>query len=503
MRQLISGALSSVANWIGPAKPPTKSSSGGPRIVRARYDAAQVDNFNERHFALSDGLSARQANSPGVRERLRNYARYEVANNCYARGVANTLADVEIGRGAKVNLPRMIEASRQQRQAAKTVERMFNEWAEEIDLWGKLWTMRVAKLQDGEAVAVFRNNPRLEGLVELDLQLIEAEQLSHGHLHNPLDPNEVDGVLVDDNGNVLEYYVLREHPGDGYQYEWDPITVAPQQVVHWFRVDRPGQLRGIPEITPALPLFAHLRRFTLATVTAAESAADVAGVITSNITPDYDPEDDDEVRDNMNLLDIHRGMWMELPDGRQISQLKAEHPTTTYDGFKRELLGEIGRCLNMPKAIVLADASDYNYASGRLDRQAFDRHIETAQRQCERHVLRKIWRAWWYEASRIEGYLPRGARAYEGMQPRWLWRVLGHVDRQKEESGRAQALENNTTTLAEECGRDGLWWEDVLEQRAFERERIAETMPQQITDNMPTDSADSDELDRSEIDKNA
>ena len=28
-------------------------------------------------------------------------------------------------------------------------------------------------------------------------------------------------------------------------------------VIHAFRPDRPGQRRGVPEITPALPLFAH------------------------------------------------------------------------------------------------------------------------------------------------------------------------------------------------------------------------------------------------------
>ena len=38
--------------------------------------------------------------------------------------------------------------------------------------------------------------------------------------------------------------------------------------------DRPGQARGIPDITPALPLFAQLRRFTLAVLAAAETAAD-------------------------------------------------------------------------------------------------------------------------------------------------------------------------------------------------------------------------------------
>jgi capsid protein len=47
-------------------------------------------------------------------------------------------------------------------------------------------------------------------------------------------------------------------------------------VIHWFRKDRPGQNRGLPDILPALPLFAQLRRYTQAVLAAAESAANVA-----------------------------------------------------------------------------------------------------------------------------------------------------------------------------------------------------------------------------------
>jgi len=56
----------------------------------------------------------------------------------------------------------------------------------------------------------------------------------------------------------------------------DYRAVPANLIWHWFRVDRPGQVRGIPEITPALPLFAQMRRFTLATLDAAEAAADFA-----------------------------------------------------------------------------------------------------------------------------------------------------------------------------------------------------------------------------------
>ncbi len=444
------------------------------RAIQARYDAAVVDKHNERHFAMADGLSAKAANAPGVRERLRNFSRYEVANNCYARGMINTLADVEIGYGAVIHLPRPRGASKRLRDAIKFVESEFENWAIECGLWEKLWTGRIAKAQDGEGCFVFRYNPSLESMVTLDLQPIEADQLSHGSAGDPMDPNFVDGIEVDDFGNPLRYFVLPEHPGDAMSVDQEPIPVPARQFVHWYRVDRPGMLRGLPEIMPALPLFAQLRRVTLAILTAYESAADVAAVIKSNFTPEYD-EGDLDAAEAMNLIDMHRGMFMELPDGRDISQVKAEHPTTTYEMFKTEILSEAGRCLQLSRAYALANASGYNYSSVRHDGRGVDRHVEAAHWQCEQQALRKVWRAWWSEASRITGYIDEQAiAAIEGVLPKWLWRQLGHVDRQKEEAGRETALQNNTTTLAEECGREGLHWEDVLEQRAAERARAQE-----------------------------
>jgi hypothetical protein len=61
------------------------------RVVRGRYDAAQTTSDNERHWANADFLAADAANSPEVRRALRCRARYEVANNSYAKGHADTV----------------------------------------------------------------------------------------------------------------------------------------------------------------------------------------------------------------------------------------------------------------------------------------------------------------------------------------------------------------------------------------------------------------------------
>ena len=63
----------------------------------ARYDAAVTTDDNRRHWADA-------AASADVRRTLRNRARYEVANNSYARGIVLTLANDTVGTGPRLQL---------------------------------------------------------------------------------------------------------------------------------------------------------------------------------------------------------------------------------------------------------------------------------------------------------------------------------------------------------------------------------------------------------------
>ena len=121
-------------------------------VLRGRYDAAVTNAENARHWANADGLSADAAASPSVRRTLRNRARYEVANNSYARGIVLTLANDTVGTGPRLQL------LTGDGQANRIVEQAFVRWAREIRLPEKLRTMRMAKATDGEAFAVLRYN---------------------------------------------------------------------------------------------------------------------------------------------------------------------------------------------------------------------------------------------------------------------------------------------------------------------------------------------------------
>jgi len=247
------------------------------RVIRARYDAAQTTPDNMRHWAMADGLSADAATAADIRKKLRERARYEVANNSYAKGIVLTIANDCIGTGPRLQL--LSNSGDVNHQ----VEETFEVWAKETDLAEKLRTMRMAKSTDGEAFAVLAYNPVLESPVKLDVQPIEADRISSPwadlSLMNVQADAEVDGIFLDTFGNPHTYCILRRHPGafGGWGGEYDLVDAG--GIIHWYRADRAGQHRGVPEITPALPLFAQLRRYTLAVIAAAETAADFAAVL--------------------------------------------------------------------------------------------------------------------------------------------------------------------------------------------------------------------------------
>ncbi len=424
-----------------------------------RYDAAHTTVDNARHWAAADGLSAAAANSCDVRRVLRNRSRYEVANNSYARGISLTLANDCVGTGPRLQ---MLTSDA---NANRLVEQEFFAWADAVGLAEKLRTMRLARVSDGESFGLLTSNPRIDSPVQLDVKLIEAEQVTAPGIE--LDkPRYVDGIQFDQHGNPLSYDVLREHPGDhslSLTENFDTVNAA--AVIHYFRSDRPGQIRGIPDITPALPLFAQLRRFTLAVLAAAETAADFAGILYTDAPAGGEADS----AEPFEPIELEKRMLLTMPGGWKMAQMRSEQPATTYGEFKKEILNEIARCLNMPFNVAAGNSSGYNYASGRLDHQTYFKSIRVEQSQLARVVLDRILHAWLREAVLIEGYLPPSLRTLDAsFEHQWFWDGHEHVDPAKEANAQKIRLANHTTTLAHEFARQGRDWEAELKQRSKE-----------------------------------
>ena len=458
-----------------------KKKTSKPKQLRAKYDAAQTTVDNMRHWAMADAYSADAAMTPDVRRTLRNRSRYEVANNSYAKGMVLTIAGDCVGTGPRLQL--LTERD----EYNSRIEQEFADWCETIDLPQKLRAMRMAKATDGEAFAILVKNPHLQHPVKLDIRLVEADRIATPEMRASLD-NLADGIEFDAYGNPLQYYLLKYHPGDGSFRPGEFEKVPVEAMIHWYRMDRPGQHRGVPETTPALPLFAQLRRYTLAVLAAAETAADFAAVLYT----DSPANGEAQSLEPMDVVPLEKRMATVLADGWKLGQIKAEHPNTTYSEFKREILGEIGRCLLVPVNVLTGDSSQHNYASGRLDHQTYFRSLRIEQSHCAKVVLDKIFNSWMAlrhsKNSRLisldtvntpQRPTEAGFQYWSGSSERldgrsWYWDGMEHVDPLKEANAQSKRLSSLTTNLAAEYARQGKDWEMELRQAARERNLMKE-----------------------------
>lgn len=421
--------------------------------LRARYDAAQTTSENAEHWGQADDLSGTAANSLPVRRILRRRARYECANNCYAAGILLTIANDLVGSGPRLQM------QSEDKEANRKIEKEFAAWCREVRLAQKLRTAVVTKKRDGEVFCRFISNPNHDTPVWLDLELLEQDQVTTPTLV----PTEykIDGITFDQWQNPETYQILRQHPGEQVPiHTWKPDDVPADQVLHWFRVDRPGQRRGVPEITPALPLFAQLRRFTLSVITAAETAADHAAVLESSGTYNADDTDGDiGALSPFDDVSYSRGMLTAVPFGWKLSQLKAEQPTTTYGMFKQEILNEIARCIHVPYNVAAGNSAGYNYSSGRLDHKGYYGAIAIEQSDLELVWLDRIFRAWYAEARLLVNadgtpFVPDVDLRYRP----WVfaWDPPADIDPLKTANADAIGLSNGTRNYAQIANEQGL-----------------------------------------------
>jgi lambda family phage portal protein len=443
--------------------------SAEPVAVRARYDNADTNPENQRHWWAVDALSAKAANSYQVRRTLRMRSRYEVANNPFLFGVVHSNADDLIDTGPTLQVysgdpgyDRAVEAS-------------WREWCAEVGLVARLKTAKVAKSVDGEGFLVLKTVEDLEHPVKLYPCDVEADQVT---TPAPQSVAElwVDGVILHKiTGRPTHYTVLKHHPGDYYFPDLNPYAVekiAARHVVHWFTRSRPGQVRGVPVFTSSLDLFTELRAFRRAVLGAAEVAADYAAVLEQDReTGAYDTDDDtDGEMQAFKRVPVGRKMMTALPPGARMNQFDAKQPTTTYEMFQEKCLGEACRPLNYPLNLALGTSQKFNFSSAKLDHVNYRNGLTIERDDCNKTALEHIFAQWFPEAV-LSGAIPVG----KGLTPprhEWHWPGFEPLDPVTDAQADHERLSNGTDTYQRFWARRGLDWQDVMRQQSREQTAI-------------------------------
>lgn len=421
------------------------------RSHKATYDAARNTAEFSNYWANADRYDADSANCREVRHTLISRSRYEIGNNGFSDGIAQTYATDLIGNAPALRMQTSSVGFNQ------LVELEWYRWCKAIHFRRKLWTMAHAKHSDGESIAVIRRNPRAKHPVLIDLVLYEAEQCQTPYAW--LGEGEVDGIQFDEFGNAVSYRILREHPGTSslIALTEEPESVPAEMVLHWFKLRRPGQHRGVPEMASTLNLGAGARRWREANLTAAERAA----ILTLMMKTQMTPEAAEQVAP-FSTLDIEKGMMSFLPQGWEMQQADGKFPTATYESFHKSLLNEQARPKNMPYNKAACDSSSYNYASGRLDHQTYYAALDVEREDCNDLVLDPLFETWFRVAVARFGWLGGDSTALSpaALSHTWDWPKHRVADVKQEADANRTKLESGQIFIHRLFSDNGWDFED-------------------------------------------
>ena len=247
-----------------------------------------------------------------------------------------------------------------------------------------------------------------------------------------------------------------------------------------------------------------MRRWTLASLGAQEIAAQLAGVLETD-TP---AEDGGTVTaEKMEILEFVRNAIISMPRGWKFSQVDSKQPGQNHIPFKEDLVGEIGRGINMPFTVMSGDARKANFSAAQLERLLYHTALWVERGRMQDICLSPCFEEWIDEAALIDNYLPAGLPPFEDWEVDWHWDGFGAVDPVKDATAKGLRLGKRLSTYASELAADGLDWEEVLEQQAREEE-FARSLGLQlgygetaVSATAAEDPADDEDLDDTKVDQ--
>lgn len=222
----------------------------------------------------------------GTLELMRARSHDEIRNNPWAASAVDNFESQIIGNGIwpHWNLPN-------QPDLKLKIERKFRRWAL-LNNFAALQATAAREIFEGGEVFCRRYiRPSSWNLrIPLEIQLIEGEQVPvflntvrGGQPNCPPDNSIRTGIEFDPSNRITAYHMYREHPGETMFFPMTGLTymrVPASEILHVFKRQRAGMLRGTPHLSAVLNTLHELGKYTDAAVVKKQIQTMFAGFIT-------------------------------------------------------------------------------------------------------------------------------------------------------------------------------------------------------------------------------
>jgi lambda family phage portal protein len=346
---------------------------------RFRYDGATAGRRAHGWYAASTDANVELM---GSLIWLRNRSRDLIRNNPYAARAVEELAGNVVGTGI---VPKA-------KTGNTAIDKIIDaEWPffadgcdtpQRLDFYG-MQTLTVRTMaESGEAIVRFRPRPADAGLrIPLQLQMLEADFLDQARTMGLVNGHVMEGVQFDEMGRRVAYWLFSYHPGGvlilNPRGGIISQPVPADQIMHVYRVLRPGQVRGVPWLAPVMMALRDLDDYCDAERVRKKVEACVTAFVQQPEGIDGDPLGlaGTDPSSGLRVESFQPGMVEYLKPGQEI-KFNNPPPAGGYREYKMTELQGIMAGIGLPYELGTGDMSQVNYSSWRGGMLGFRNTVE-------------------------------------------------------------------------------------------------------------------------------
>jgi lambda family phage portal protein len=424
-------------------------------VTRSFFDGGGWGKrFKKRMPKQTSGNGPSELNVMTLRERVRDLER----NNSWAGRSIDLVVNNVINWGIGFNVY-TIEGGEKHK-----LHDLFDRWANDRNLcdytgqcnFSAMQRMALASVvRDGEVFVAKRKFRGDRKSAPLQMEIYEADFVDIGYNETMDNGHEIkNGIEFDAKGKRVAYWFYEKHPAEGVS---DKKRIPASDVLHLFRVDRPGQIRGYSWLSRIVVKLRDLDDYEDATLLAHKIQAAHAGFLKRPSTGGLlGQKSEGEIPDI-----IEAGTIVEMPDGYEItfnSPPKAEGINDVMKNNLRAVAGGVGHTYEA----LTGDYSNVNFSSARMGWLEAVRTYENVQYNfmipnfCE-----EIFK-WFVSACFIDGQI----NSVEGFKVSWTPPRREMINPSAEIKAKIQAMEAGLLSPDEALRAEGYDPNDVVKSYA-------------------------------------
>lgn len=420
--------------------------------AQAYYDGADVGRRGSsirRSLAASDVITASKGKT------LRAGSLDLIRNNPHARNGCDQIVSHVFGEGI---IPRFKRNGERAEDLDELARRTLDTTATDVngqqDLYGIQALMGGTTVQGGESL-VMRVWDR-SAAVPVRFQVLEADYLdsSRDTERSKTGGRIIQGVEFDSSGRRTKYWMFQDHPGGSFMRSMTSVAIDARDVAHVYRIERPGQVRGIPWLAPIMLRIADFSDYEEAQLLRQKIAACFVGVKTDPIgagPASVTANKTDE------LENIEPAMWYRASGGSTIT-FSTPPPITDYRDYASVSLHALAAGLGVSYEALTGDLSGVSFTSGRMGQLIFGRNIKRWRSHTFVPQGCDVLIRWWLEAAALVGVDTKGVTVRHSPPP------LEMISPEREVPAATNAMRSGQRTLQQIAADHGMDVDELLDE---------------------------------------